>query len=277
MPAPSADPAAPFPLASADAQAPLYIGTAGWSLPRASQHRFAMAADSPAESHLVRYARQLTAAEINSSFYRPHQRSTYERWAAATPAGFRFCVKLPRSITHDARLNDTEALLQAFVDQASGLGDRLGCVLVQLPPSLVLDAPVAHAFFAGLRRLLPDGVGLAVEPRHASWFTSEGDTLLSHWQAARVLADPVLHDAGRAPGGWPGLVYCRLHGSPRTYYSAYDKALIDALAARLQRATREVAQNAPQEAGSVWCIFDNTASGAATENALDLLARLRNA
>ena len=203
---PAAEPVATFHPASCDAGAPLFIGTAGWSLPRASPPPFTTGADSPAEPHLARYARQLTAVEINSSFYRPHQRATYQRWAAATPAGFRFCVKLPRSITHDARLKNSEALLQTFLEQASGLGDRLGCLLVQLPPSLALDAPVARAFFASLRRLLPSSVGLAVEPRHASWFTPEADALLAHWQAARVLADPVLHDAGRSPGGWPALV-----------------------------------------------------------------------
>jgi uncharacterized protein YecE (DUF72 family) len=252
MPAPTAPPPA----------APVFIGTAGWSLPRESQHRFPAA--DPADSHLVRYARQLGAAEINSSFYRPHQRSTYERWAAATPPAFRFCVKLPRSITHDARLNGTEALLATFLDQAGGLGERLGCLLVQLPPSLALDVPVAEAFLRTLRRWQP-AVGIAMEPRHASWFTPQGDALLAHWQAARVLADPVLHDAGKLPGGWPGLVYCRLHGSPRIYYSAYEPALIDALARRIQAATRE--------AQSVWCIFDNTASGAAAGNALDLQQR----
>ncbi|MES2609163.1 MAG: DUF72 domain-containing protein [Pseudomonadota bacterium] len=244
---------------SGNAAASLLIGTAGWGLPRASQHRFA--STGPAGSHLERYARNLPAVEINSSFYRPHQRTTYQRWAAATPPAFRFCAKLPRSITHTARLKDAEPLLQVFLDQVAGLGERLGCLLVQLPPSLSLDMPVADAFLGGLRRLHAKG-GVAVEPRHASWFTPEGDALLAHWRAARVLADPVLHDPGRAPGGWPGLVYCRLHGSPRVYYSAYDAALISALALRLQAATRE--------AGSVWCIFDNTASGAAAQNALDL-------
>ncbi len=253
MHAPATASNAPQPPAS------VHIGTAGWSLPRESQHRFPAA--DPADSHLMRYARQLNAVEINSSFYRPHQRSTYERWAAATPPAFRFCVKLPRSITHGARLKDTEALQQAFAEQIAGLGERLGCLLVQLPPSLALDAPVADTFFCHLRRL-QSTVGVAVEPRHASWFTPEGDALLVHWQAARVLADPVLHHTGRMPGGWPRLVYCRLHGSPRTYYSAYAPALIEALAQRIQAATRETR--------SVWCLFDNTASGAATENALDL-------
>lgn len=254
MPEPAARAAAPPP------PAPVHIGTAGWGLPRASQHRFP-AADA-ADSHLVRYARALGAAEINSSFYRPHQRSTYERWAAATPPAFRFSVKLPRSITHDARLEHTTALQQAFLEQVQGLGDRLGCLLVQLPPSLALDVRVADTFFRTLRGLQPQ-VGIAVEPRHASWFTHKGDALLARWQAARVLADPVLHDAGRMPGGWPGLVYCRLHGSPRMYYSSYEPALIAALAQRIQQAAR-------REARSVWCIFDNTASGAAAGNALDL-------
>lgn len=248
------------PLPSGDCAAPaLLVGTAGWGLPRSSQHRFAAA--DPLATHLQRYARHLSAVEINSSFYRPHQRITYERWAAATPPAFRFCAKLPRSITHTARLKETEPLLQTFLDQAAGLADRLGCLLAQLPPSLSLDVPVADAFFRTLRQLHGEG-GVAVEPRHASWFTPEGDALLAHWRAGRVLADPVLHDPGRAPGGWPGLVYCRLHGSPRVYYSAYNAALISALAVRLQAAR--------QEAGSVWCIFDNTASGAATDNALDL-------
>ena len=209
----------------------------------------------------MRYARHLPAAEINSSFYRPHQRSTYERWAAATPPSFRFCVKLPRSITHEARLTGTRALQQAFAEQVQGLGHRLGCLLVQLPPSLALDAAVAEAFFDDVRRLHPT-TPLAVEPRHASWFTPEADALLARWHAGRVLADPVLHPPGRAPGGWPGVVYCRLHGSPRIYYSAYDATLIRALAARLQAAATE--------ARHVWCIFDNTASGAAAGNALDL-------
>lgn len=242
------------------ASAPMYIGTAGWNLPRASQDRFATT--EPAQPHLARYARHLPAVEINSSFYRPHQRSTYERWAVATPPAFRFCVKLPRSITHTARLQGTRALLQAFADQIAGLGSRLGCLLVQLPPSLALHHAAADAFFGEIRRL-KDSVPLAVEPRHASWFTPEADALLSHWQAGRVLADPVLHTRANAPGGWPGLVYCRLHGSPRMYYSAYDTALIHALAARLHAATHE--------ARHVWCIFDNTASGAAAGNALDLL------
>lgn len=242
-----------------DTPASVHVGTAGWSLPRTAQAAFA---GPDAGTHLQRYARRLGVVEINSSFYRPHQRTTYARWAEGTPATFRFSVKLPRAITHTARLVHCDALLEDFLEQVQGLGPRLGCVLVQLPPSLAMEPGLVASFLSALRRLHGDGA-VALEPRHASWFTPEADALLADWQVGRVLADPVLHQpAGCAPGGWPGLVYCRLHGSPRMYYSAYSPALITTLAARLQQARHE--------AGDVWCMFDNTASGAATGNAVTL-------
>lgn len=229
------------------------IGCAGWSLPKDSWPQF-----PDTGTHLQRYAQRFNAVEINSSFYRPHQPATYERWAAAVPAGFRFSVKLPKTITHEKRLQGCAPQLHSFLAQARGLGDRLGCLLVQLPPSLALDTRVACGFLETLRKQHPGPV--ALEPRHASWFEPPADTLLRSFEVGRVLADPVLFEAGTRPGGWPGLVYLRLHGSPRTYYSPYGHALLDRLAARL---VLEAAT-----ADTVWCIFDNTASGAATENAL---------
>lgn len=239
--------------------APLFIGTAGWSIPRDCRQRFEC--DDPVQTHLQAYAQKLSAVEINSSFYRSHKRSTYERWAADTPEGFRFSVKLPRSITHIAQLERIEPVLQQFTEQATGLGSRLGCLLVQLPPSLALNAPIAENFFRSVRTLWGDRA-IALEPRHESWFTPASDALLVNWRVARVLADPARSTSGFAPGGCPGLVYCRLHGSPREYYSSYEPALLEALAKRLSLASSETK--------SVWCIFDNTASGAAADNALDL-------
>jgi uncharacterized protein YecE (DUF72 family) len=236
-------------------QARSFLGCAGWSLPREAQPAFAAEG-----SHLQRYASRLNAAEINSSFHRPHSRGTYERWAAAVPEDFRFSVKLPRTITHDLRLLAAESLLDDFLAQATGLGDRLGCLLVQLPPSLEYQSAVAAAFFESLRRRHAGAV--ALEPRHASWFTPDVDSRLAHYPVARVLADPVRHDAGRLPGGWPQRVYLRLHGSPRMYYSSYEPATLQALARRIALALREGRE--------VWCIFDNTAGSAAAHNALDL-------
>jgi uncharacterized protein YecE (DUF72 family) len=237
----------------------LFVGCAGWSLPTALQPAFGEGA-----SHLARYATRLPVTEINSSFHRPHKRSLYEKWAAGVPADFRFCAKLPKTITHERRMLDCADLLSQFLEQAGGLGAKLQALLVQLPPSLAFDAAVAGAFLRLLRGAHAGAI--ALEPRHASWFTEEADALLRDLQVGRVLADPVRHEPGRAPGGWPGLVYVRLHGSPRVYYSAYEADVLHALADRMLQAAA---------AGSeVWCIFDNTASGAATGNAMDLLALL---
>ncbi|HEX2547330.1 MAG TPA: DUF72 domain-containing protein [Ramlibacter sp.] len=237
----------------------ILVGTAGWALPREVQEHFA-----PGDSHLARYASRFGLAEINSSFHRPHKRSLYEKWAAAVPADFRFCAKLPKTITHERRLVDCEGPLGEFLDQAGGLGDKLGGLLVQLPPSFAFEAQVARAFLDMLRARFAGA--LAMEPRHVSWFGEEADALLRELHIARVLADPVRHEPGRAPGGWPQRVYLRLHGTPRVYYSSYEAPVLQQLAARMRQAEAEGAE--------VWCIFDNTASGAAGGNALELLRLL---
>jgi len=243
---------------SASGSGAVYVGCAGWSLPRDAQPHFPAAG-----THLARYAARLPATEINSSFYRPHRPATYARWAASVPPAFRFSVKIPRAITHERRLEGAEHLLDAFLDEVGALGPALGCLLVQLPPSLAFAPPVAHAFLAALRARHAGAV--VVEPRHASWFTPEADGLLHAMQIGRVAADPARVPAAAEPGGWPGTVYYRLHGSPRVYYSRYDDAYLAALAARLRAS-----------AVAPWCIFDNTALGAATANACELLARLRD-
>jgi uncharacterized protein YecE (DUF72 family) len=236
----------------------LFVGTAGWALPKEAQPLF------PAEgTHLQRYAARFPAVEINSSFYRPHQPKTYARWAASVGEHFRFAVKVPRTITHEHRLRDVIPLLEAFLSEVSQLGDHLGCLLVQLPPSLAFGADVAALFLQSFRERFTGAVVL--EPRHASWFTDEATQLLETHRVARVVADPAPVPAAAEPGGWFDPVYVRLHGSPRMYYSPYDDDYLDALAIRLLQAARSA---------SVWCIFDNTAEGAATHDALALLKRL---
>ena len=237
-----------------------WIGCAGWSIPAAERARFAESAGT----HLQRYASRFPAVEINSSFHRPHKKETYARWAGATPADFRFSVKLPKTITHRARLLGAEALLDRFLAEISGLGDKLGCLLVQLPPSLVFESETAERFFAGLRERSSSVT--VCEPRHATWFEPQAAEVLFSCRVARVAADPACVVAAREPGGWPGVVYVRLHGQPRTYYSAYPTAELDALASRIAAWLAD--------AREVWCIFDNTALGAATANAWDLRLRM---
>ena len=211
-------------------------------------------------SALERYASVFNAAEINSSFQRPHQPKTYARWAASVPDGFRFAVKLPKAITHEARLVGGGDAIAAFADQTANLGGKRGPALVQLPPSLVCDARIAATFFAELRRRFGDDP-VVCEPRHASWFAPAADELLAAQRVARVAADPAPAAEAAAPGGWAGLRYTRLHGSPRIYWSRYDDA-----------AVARAADAAAASDVESWTIFDNTASGAAVENALAMLA-----
>jgi uncharacterized protein YecE (DUF72 family) len=237
----------------------IYVGTAGWSIPKPYAGAF------PAEgSHLGRYARQLPAVEINSSFYRPHRPSTYARWAASVPPGFRFAVKVPREITHERRLADATAPLERFLGEVAALGDALGPLLIQLPPSLAYDGATVRRFLADLRER--SGGDLACEPRHPSWFTDAVDAALSEFRVARVAADPAVVPRAAEPGGWRGLAYHRLHGSPKVYHSAYPPTAIGTVARHLSEPGP-----GPQER---WCIFDNTALGEATGNALDLLSRM---
>ncbi|MEO6103466.1 MAG: DUF72 domain-containing protein [Pseudoxanthomonas sp.] len=235
----------------------LRIGCAGWSI--ASAHR---ALFEDGASGLERYASRFDAVEINSSFHRPHRRETYERWAGAVPKNFRFSVKIPKSVSHEARLVGTGPLLDAFLGQAQGLGPKLGCLLLQLPPSLAFEARVAATFFAMLRRRW-DGA-IACEPRHASWFGAAADTVWQRHRIARVGADPALCDEARHSAGIDGLRYWRWHGSPRVYYSAYDEETLQAMAKDVFAGT---SGSGPTEA-EAWVIFDNTANGHAVPNAL---------
>jgi uncharacterized protein YecE (DUF72 family) len=237
----------------------IYIGTAGWSIPRAEQRRF-----PKGESLLARYSQVFPAVEINSTFYRPHRAATFERWAASVPRAFRFSVKIPRAITHDQRLARSAPLLDTFLTEVAPLGARLGCLLVQLPPSLAFEARIARAFFTVLRKRFDRGI--AFEPRHASWFGSNVDRLLNDFEVARVAADPSRAAGDDEPGGWRGLAYFRLHGSPRIYYSPYEDDYLASLANKLRDLRR---RRIP-----TWCIFDNTALGAATGNALSFIEEL---
>jgi uncharacterized protein YecE (DUF72 family) len=218
----------------------VFIGTAGWSIPR--HHQDSFPSDGTA---LERYAARFAVTEINSSFHRPHRISTWERWRDSVPKGFRFSVKMPKQITHARKL--------------------VGCedALVQLAPSLAFDADLARNFFKPLA--VRTAARVVCEPRHVSWFGKEADELLEEVQVARVAADPPVCDAAVGPGAWRGLGYWRLHGSPVIYRSSYEDRLHH-YATQLRR--EEVLS------GEVWCIFDNTASSAGAGDALALMRAL---
>jgi uncharacterized protein YecE (DUF72 family) len=245
----------------------IVIGTAGWSIPRAAADAF-----PGSGTHLERYARVFPGAEINSSFHRPHAFKVYAKWAAMTPPDFRFSVKLPRTITHDRRLQGIKAPLEQFLAETAGLGDKLGPLLVQLPPSLEFNPRLVRAFFQRLRDRWTGPV--VCEPRHASWFLPRPAAMLVQFQAGLAAADPSAIPAATIPGGWLGppagalrpIAYYRLHGSPRVYWSRYPIDRVEAWAAALLALPPGI---------DGWCMFDNTASGSAAENALELIARIK--
>lgn len=239
------------------------IGTAGWALPKQHAALFSQIADGEKASQLERYASRLRCVEINSSFHRPHKRKTWERWASITPDAFRFAVKMPKVITHTAKLQNSGAAQLDFFDAVGGLGVKLGPVLVQLPPKLVFDEFLALEFFNTLREIHRGAIVL--EPRHPSWFTAPVNRLLRSFEVARVGADPPKgSELATQPAGWPRLRYWRLHGSPRTYYSKYEEGwLVDFVERIRNHADRSDVKEA-------WIIFDNTALGHATANALSL-------
>ena len=237
----------------------LHIGTAGWTIPK--DH--AVSTPRPG-SHLERYARVFPCCEINSSFHRSHRAATWRRWAEAVPADFRFAVKLPKTLTHVAKLAISPDALDPFFSEVAGLGDRLGPLLVQLPPSLRFEDCPAAEFFEMLRARTEGPV--ALEPRHTSWFSEDVSELLKRHKVSRVIADPPRHahsdlSAPLVLGGFQGLAYFRLHGSPRTYYSTYEQPFLDEIVKRIKELPRTT---------KVWMIFDNTALGGAFQNAKEL-------
>lgn len=245
---------------------PVTIGIAGWALPRADADLFPPASFG---SNLARYAAVFAAVEINSSFYRPHRPETYARWADSVPEGFRFAVKLPKSITHEKRLQDFAADLDRFAAEAGALGKKLGWVLVQTPPSLRFEAASVAALFSGLgQRFGSEGRDsgpalLACEARHGSWFGDEATALLREMGVIRVVADPPAGEPGPFVATRADAAYVRLHGSPQIYRSIYEPARLQQVATWLR-----------DQRGGALVIFDNTMSGTQARQATQLRALL---
>ncbi|MEV4617583.1 DUF72 domain-containing protein [Asanoa sp. NPDC049573] len=161
----------------------ILVGTSGWQY-RDWRGPF-YPEKMPQRAWLEHYADRFATVEVNNAFYRLPERSTFVQWRSRTPGDFTVAVKMSRYLTHIKRLKDPEEPVQRFLDHAAGLGDRLGPVLIQLPPNLkgspaALDAVLAR---------FPRGVRVAVEPRHASWWTDEVRSVLERHHAALAWAD----------------------------------------------------------------------------------------
>jgi uncharacterized protein YecE (DUF72 family) len=232
----------------------LLVGTSGWQY---DDWRGGLYPQHLAKGRwLEHYAAAFATVEVNNSFYRLPERATFERWAAAVPAGFVFAVKASRYLTHVRRLRDPEAPVARLVERLQGLGAACGPVLLQLPPNLPADAGSldrALAAFAPGRRV-------AVEPRHPSWFTDEVCRVLERRGAALCLSDT----HGRRPPLWrtADWGYVRLHagnGAPAPTYAT--RALVSWV--------ERVAGLWPRDA-EVYCYFNNDHGGAAPHDAARL-------
>ncbi|MVA26680.1 DUF72 domain-containing protein (plasmid) [Agrobacterium vitis] len=223
------------------------IATAAWSIPKTVADRFAKEG-----SGLTRYASVFNGVEINSTFYRRHKISTFARWAESVPDSFRFSVKIPKEITHTRAMQDIEGPFGTFLEDIAPLGEKRGPLLCQLPPSLAFDAKELEAAFKTMRDA--DSGRIVIEVRHKSWSSAEVTDLLKTYDISRVLADPAL--VWPIEGFKEAPYYVRLHGKPKIYYSSYKDDEISSFSKLL----------APDS----WCVFDNTASGAAIEDALKM-------
>lgn len=208
--------------------------------------------DLPRGQRLAFYARHFPIVELNVTFYRTPRARTFEAWRDAVPDGFRFAVKASRFLTHVRRLRDPRAPVEYLMDRLTRLGDRLGPILVQLPPNLPVELERLDETLAAFGQ----GPRIAVEPRHDSWFTHEFYDLLATHHAALCLADrrgPVTPI--RRTTAW---FYLRLHEGRASPPSCYGPAAMGTWAARLRHSW-------PRPEGYV--LFNNDGHACAVANA----------
>jgi uncharacterized protein YecE (DUF72 family) len=140
----------------------------------------------PAKGFLRYYAERLGTVELNNTFYRMPTSAALEGWRDQVPAQFRFSVKAPQRITHMLRLVNTRETLDLLLERVAVLGERLGCVLFQLPPNFKLDLPRLEAFLAELAGRAP----AAFEFRHPSWYDDTVLEALRRHSVALCIGDP---------------------------------------------------------------------------------------
>jgi uncharacterized protein YecE (DUF72 family) len=236
---------------------PLLVGTSGWQY---DSWRGPFYPDQlPQRRWLEYYTSAFCTVENNSAFYRLPKRETFEGWRSRTPDGFVMAVKASRYLTHIKRLHEPAEPVQRFMAAAGGLGDRLGPVLVQLPPNL----PVEAERLAECLDQFPAGVRVAVEPRHDSWWTDGVRDVLTSRDAALCWTDVLSRP--RTPlwrtASWG---YVRMHQGAATPWPRYgDQAL--------RSWSRRIAETWPDDA-DVYLYFNNDPGGAAVRDAVRFAA-----
>jgi uncharacterized protein YecE (DUF72 family) len=238
----------------------LLVGTSGWQY-RDWRERF-YPRGVPQRQWLQFYADRFATVEINSAFYRLPEWDTFRHWREQTPQDFCAAVKVSRYLTHVRRLHDPAEAVARFLERAAGLGAKFGPALLQLPPSLVYDPALLRAVLAEF----PDGVRVAVEPRHASWWVPEARRTLEKYGAALCWADR----GGRPVGPlWrtAGWAYLRMHAGRAQPRPRYGRTALRSWVRRIEDAFGR------EPDGYVY--FNNDAGGAAIEDARSFAAAAR--
>lgn len=238
---------------------PVLLGTSGWQYAdwRGRFYPAGLAQARWLEHHAAHFA----TVEVNNAFYRLPERRVFQQWAERTPADYVITVKASRYLTHVRRLSEPAEPVARLMDRVSGLGTRLGAVLLQLPPTLAVEPERLRATL----QAFPAGVRLAVEPRHPSWWVEPVAELLRERGAALVWADrgflpvtPLWRTAG-----WG---YLRLHGGGEGAWG-YPPDVLAAWAERLC--------SAYEDGQTVYVYTNNDPGGAAVRDAAELARLLR--
>jgi len=233
----------------------IHIGTSGWSYKHWSEIFYPK--EIKPDKYLEYYITRFSCVELNSSFYNLPLKTTVSGWTNRTPDTFRFCLKLSRLITHQLQLVNVEDPLHNFFDVFYGMKDRLGPVLIQLPPGLSFDKQLIHSFF----NLIKEQYGqyrFAVEVRDKSWINDVFFDMLSQHKTAFVIAD----SGNRYPYNeavTTDFIYLRLHGREQLYASDYHENDLRYYAGKINKWF--------EEGKEVWVFFNNDYHGFAVKNA----------
>ncbi|GAB4263148.1 MAG: DUF72 domain-containing protein [Deferrisomatales bacterium] len=235
-----------------------YVGTSGWHYDH-WEGPFYPSGLPPAQ-RLPYYAARFSTVEINGTFYRLPEASTFAAWRNSVPEGFVFAVKASRYLTHMKKLKDAEGAAATFLERAGTLGGKLGPILFQLPPRWRADPGRLRRFLHGL----PRGIRCAFEFRDPSWFDPAVYRVLEERGCALCVYEfdrrisPTLCTAAFG--------YLRLHGPAGAYRGRYGERGLEPWAALARRWL--------SEGRDVYCYFDNDEAGYAVQDASTLRALL---
>jgi len=238
-----------------------YIGTSGWVYPHWKEKFYPE--DLPQSKWFEYYSSKFTTVEVNATFYRAFAADTYQKWYEQAPVGFKYVIKAHRLITHRKYLQDVNADIKRCWDSAALLQEKLGLILLQLPPQMPYDLErLEHALSA-----FPDPSKVAVEFRHKKWLTAETKVLLRKLNVTFCTSDAP--DIDLIDWVTSKIGYIRLHGHNLSYTGNYSTPELKNIAKLAENMVKKGAK-------TIYVFFNNDAEAYAPKNALDLRVHTKN-